>query len=589
MSTRITSSISYLVVLPLAILLVFSPAIGTFFAQDDFSFLTRAQQEMTIRLLRNFTHFDSEFYRPLLEVYFAVLIRYFGVDPAAFHIAALIILSINAMLVVQLAKALGLDDEAAVVAGFFYGCHPALLTAVMWAAAANTLLATFWSLVTLWIVTRGRTLRTCIPATLTLTLALSAREVAAIVPALAWLACWLPHRPWRQRWRDVLASSLSALTATAPLWMLLLGYMAVRRAGLARLAAGPAYAVTLTPGTLLNNIQLLATHATGLSTGMQQWIGQLLFTSYPVLFWVVLVPGSVLLFIMGKPTGFFGLLWFFLGIIPVISLARHNMDPYYLDLALIGLALSVGALVHALAQVRPKYTLIQWAHATLLILWLFMSMFSVRVELLRSPVLGQALQAQAMLIGIKALYPTLPRGATMYISGTDERTDWAIGFGDMYRVAYRDLSLKVLLENRGDPLPLDYQSNPSFFAFEMRENRLRDVTTAMRKMNDHTAPSPHQELRTEPVLLRLHPSRTRSDQIFNIQPNGQAALAVDTENATPDTIIIFGNVPLTTTYGGPTLLTAIVPRELYAQPGRYTVHLRNRAGESNRLEFIVEP
>lgn len=92
-----------------------------------------------------------------------------------------------------------------------------------------------------------------------------------------------------------------------------------------------------------------------------------------------------------------------------------------------------------------------------------------------------------------------------------------------------------------------------------------------------------------PILLRLHPPRTRAGQGFNLQPGGQSALAVQAADATSDTVIVWGTRTLVTTYGGPTLLTALVPVELYARPGRYLVYLRNRFGESNRLEFVVEP
>ncbi|MCS7312994.1 MAG: hypothetical protein NZ742_08805 [Acidobacteria bacterium] len=92
-----------------------------------------------------------------------------------------------------------------------------------------------------------------------------------------------------------------------------------------------------------------------------------------------------------------------------------------------------------------------------------------------------------------------------------------------------------------------------------------------------------------PVLVRLYPTGTRVGQGFNVQSDGQSALAVQAKDATPDTVVVWETRPLTTTYGGPTLLTALVPAELYSRPGRYSVYLRNHGGESNRLEFVVVP
>ena len=54
------------------------------------------------------------------------------------------------------------------------------------------------------------------------------------------------------------------------------------------------------------------------------------------------------------------------------------------------------------------------------------------------------------------------------------------------------------------------------------------------------------------------------------------------------TVVVFGNVPLATTFGSDHLLTAIVPAELMQQPGRYPVYLKYDATDSNRLEFVVE-
>ncbi|MFN0171968.1 MAG: hypothetical protein ACKV22_36645, partial [Bryobacteraceae bacterium] len=97
------------------------------------------------------------------------------------------------------------------------------------------------------------------------------------------------------------------------------------------------------------------------------------------------------------------------------------------------------------------------------------------------------------------------------------------------------------------------------------------------------------EEKMPPLMLRqLHPVRTHAGQHFSLQPNGQSALAAQCDNARPTTIIMFDNAPLATNYGGPSLLTAWVPPQLYSKPGRYLVHLVNDFGESNRLEFVVE-
>jgi polysaccharide pyruvyl transferase CsaB len=89
-------------------------------------------------------------------------------------------------------------------------------------------------------------------------------------------------------------------------------------------------------------------------------------------------------------------------------------------------------------------------------------------------------------------------------------------------------------------------------------------------------------------LTRLHPARTEVQRAFNIQSDGQSALVVECANATPGTVIVMGLTMLQTSYGNPTMLSALVPPELYAIAGSHPVYLLNDFGESNRMEFKIE-
>lgn len=88
-------------------------------------------------------------------------------------------------------------------------------------------------------------------------------------------------------------------------------------------------------------------------------------------------------------------------------------------------------------------------------------------------------------------------------------------------------------------------------------------------------------------LLSLHPDGTAAGKAFNVQKSGNAGLAVKTSGATPTTVIIFGGEGLVTVFGGHSLLTAEVPRRLYAKPGRYEVYLQDLGKRSNTLMFEV--
>jgi hypothetical protein len=92
-----------------------------------------------------------------------------------------------------------------------------------------------------------------------------------------------------------------------------------------------------------------------------------------------------------------------------------------------------------------------------------------------------------------------------------------------------------------------------------------------------------------PVLRRLRPSSTPAGRPFNVQPDGESALAIECEDARPDTVIVFDGTSLSTTYGNEGWLTAFMPGNLYSRPGRYEVYLKTGLVESDRLEFVVQP
>jgi glycosyltransferase involved in cell wall biosynthesis len=100
-------------------------------------------------------------------------------------------------------------------------------------------------------------------------------------------------------------------------------------------------------------------------------------------------------------------------------------------------------------------------------------------------------------------------------------------------------------------------------------------------------PGPVRRGQQELRLVRLLPERAVPGQPFNVQANGQSALVVECANACRATFIVFDGIPLRTDYGGPTLLSALVPPSSI-HTGRLVVYLVTGTQESNRLEFVVE-
>ena len=126
-----------------------------------------------------------------------------------------------------------------------------------------------------------------------------------------------------------------------------------------------------------------------------------------------------------------------------------------------------------------------------------------------------------------------------------------------------------------------------------RESNRIDLPTATRaSLNRPGEMDPAEssvENLTEPIILhRLSPPSTQSGAAFNLQPGGVSALSIQCERATSDTKVLFGDTPLSTTFGGPTWVSAEVPAEFFANPGEHWVSLKSAEAESNRVRFIVE-
>jgi hypothetical protein len=93
-----------------------------------------------------------------------------------------------------------------------------------------------------------------------------------------------------------------------------------------------------------------------------------------------------------------------------------------------------------------------------------------------------------------------------------------------------------------------------------------------------------------PVLKEIGPVKTTAGVDFNIQPDGVSAMWAKAENATKTTVIVWGDKLIRTDYKSPDLLTAPVPKHLYAKPGQYQITLLDTKtnAKSNSLVFTVD-
>ncbi len=93
------------------------------------------------------------------------------------------------------------------------------------------------------------------------------------------------------------------------------------------------------------------------------------------------------------------------------------------------------------------------------------------------------------------------------------------------------------------------------------------------------------------VLKKFGPTEIHAGMVFNKQPNGESAIWSETENATPATIFVLDGAELKSAVTGGKSVTAVVPQNLYATTGEYSLYLLDKKTnkKSNELKFVVKP
>src|SRR5205823_5541705 len=218
--------------------LVHLRALGTFFAQDDVTFLARA---------RGLEPIPWSLARPLYEgVTWRVLATMFGLHPVPYHVVNLLLHLLNATLVLAVARRLGLGRGGALGAALLFGAAPVAFTPTHWTSGVLELQVTALALgaFLLWLIgsERGSQARLWAGATLGLAAALT-KESAMLLP-LVLVAAWArtpPRRPWR---------------VLVPQSALSLSFVIAFAATLSSVhfAGSEAYARNFSPGFLLANL-----------------------------------------------------------------------------------------------------------------------------------------------------------------------------------------------------------------------------------------------------------------------------------------------------------------------------------------------
>ncbi len=129
--------------LALTVGLVYWPSVKYPFIQDDWCVLNSLSRDGIWNFLSTaiFSH-QSKFYRPFSQLVIAVLYYLFGLNPTGYHIAALILHTVNAILVVFIARRCVGNGFSAWIVGFLYAAAASLqMDPLFWVVGMNDLCA----------------------------------------------------------------------------------------------------------------------------------------------------------------------------------------------------------------------------------------------------------------------------------------------------------------------------------------------------------------------------------------------------------------------------------------------------------------
>jgi len=409
---------------------VFASAARLPFISDDYSYLETVRQPGWWHARAIWDPGGAPFtqlYRPFLFVWFGVLYHLFGLHPLVFHVATGVLVAIGAVMTALVGRRLGLHSGA-YVAGVVYCLHASMAVPVGWTSAASSPLATALALGAVYVLLRPRLrAREVAAASILFVVALMTREVVALTPAVVFISVYIVDggRPWRQRIRR-------SLVVSSPLWLALLAYAAVRRSSGFDSTLGP-YQQRI-GSQAFSNLWRLMQYAT--EFGQSTHLGGLVAA-----FWLLLIGLCIYAAVHSQlPQGLIGLGWAFLGVLPVIFLARHRMEYFYVGFALPGIAIAVGTVFQSVLATSAKN--VRWAAATVLVAVLATLGFYAARQAERPYLDRSARRYSAVIDYVRRHNPHPAKGSTIRLPITAKQAVFG-SYLQLVRVVFDDSSLQV--------------------------------------------------------------------------------------------------------------------------------------------------
>jgi hypothetical protein len=402
-------------------LAVYWPALGYYLNNDDFGWLANGRDFSWARLVSMAGR--DHFYRPLVEMYFASLLRTCGMNAVCLHAFSLLLHAINVFLVWMLARAWIPGRAAPVLAALVFAVMPVHSEPVMWVAAVTELLPTLFSLATVLAFLaflRGGGPAAYVGSVAALVCALGVHEsTVMVVPIL--MLCTVMERPGRTRDSAVLF---------VPFLALLAGYLWLE------------YLINMKSYLIREGHYRFGLHA--IPNIAQYFV--LFYVGRRGLPWLVLnCAALVTALVVGRRDIRFAAAWILLTLLP-FSFFTWGVSLRYAYLPAVGFALLVaGALRLAYEWMYPRwYRAAAWVVTLVAVVMVLRFTAFARKSVVEYAVPGTAYARY--LSDIRRLHPQPAQDATITVPAPRDRWIEPQYIEEMLRLEYGNPGLRVVIE-----------------------------------------------------------------------------------------------------------------------------------------------
>ncbi len=325
--------------------LLYIPALGYSWNADDYMFLTRRDLSQVLNLFVPGRGIVPFFYRPLTWISYVADFELWGVQPLGWHLSSLLMNVICCALVWWFVYLLRGPLSASLTA-ILFAVHPAHPGAVTWIAGRADIPAMIFTLLCLiafGFYLRQHHLGYYLLALFALALAILAKEVALVVPALLLLTdlLFFPQPQW-QRGRHRRAFLFAKLQLHLPFLLLGGGYLLLRLWFSSANISSFGYGLNLNTrifGNLASYIAMLLSFAN--IERMDATLELVLLASFAII--------SLILARWAGHLAWFGLAWLVITLIPVANITAYNPATRYVYPPSIGLAIFLTAVLQQLS------------------------------------------------------------------------------------------------------------------------------------------------------------------------------------------------------------------------------------------------